>query len=52
VRIDAHEVLESRPAAPDVIDAATEGVGSNDPQGAPSETVEGLPTAMLFGSIG
>ncbi len=52
VRIDAQEVLESRPAEPDVIDEAAEVVEPNDPHTPPSAPSEGLPTAMLSGSLG
>jgi hypothetical protein len=52
VRIDAQEVLESRPADPDVIDEAAEVVEPNDPHTPPSAPSEGLPTAMLSGSLG
>ena len=52
VRIDAQEVHESRPAEPDVIDEAAEVVEPNDPHTPPSAPSEGLPTAMLSGSLG
>jgi hypothetical protein len=52
VRIDAHEVHESRPAEPEVIDEAAEVVEPIDPHTPPSAPSEGLPTAMLSGSLG
>jgi hypothetical protein len=52
VRIDAQEVHESRPAEPDVIDATSSPVESDDADGAPSAPAGGPPTAMLTGPIG